>query len=159
MKTTKKKVASKKPITTTGLRPDVTRAIQIHMIFDGVGTTGWVHTHGMWEVFQLPDLEIVGVSPLFLMTAAGGMLNHIAQYMVDGKLGVAGAKPVAVGQSMGMGHGVFVKFELSTPLHPNDADEIAGHFSSPRWRAVPVPEQFKCAGCDNHDKHDQMVKQ
>ena len=138
---------------------EVHKLIQIHMVFDGVGTTGWVHTHGMWETFQLPDLEIVGVSPLFLMTAAGGMLNHIAQYMVDGKLGAAGAKPVVVGQAMGMGHGVFVKFGPSSPLNPKDQDEIDGHFASPRWRVMPLMEQFKCAGCADHDKHDQEMKQ
>ena len=54
---------------------DVRNFIVIEMIFSGDKTTGWVHTHGMWEVFGLPDLEILNVNPLFLMPEAGGMLS------------------------------------------------------------------------------------
>ena len=71
--------------------------IRIDMMFEGDNNTAWVHTHGMWEIFQLPELEMVGVSPRFLMVPAGGMMNHIAQYLVDAKFGVNGAKMPSVG--------------------------------------------------------------
>jgi len=126
---------------------DVTQIIRVDMVFDGVESKGWVHTHGMWEAFGLPDLEIVHVSPLFLMPTAGGMLNHIAQYMVDGVSpgNKTGAKPLALGEKMGLGGMVVVKFELAEPLNKNDLDAIAGHYTTPRWRAVPVPEMYECA--------------
>ena len=145
MKTTKIKTNQDKPI-------DVTKLIRVDMVFDGENTTGWVHTHGMWELFQLPDLEIRKVSPLFLMADAGRLLNHIAQYMLDGKMGIDGAKPVALGQTMGMSRLVIVKFELSAPLNPKDQDEIDGHFTNPRWNVVPIPEMYQCANPKHQEK-------
>ena len=138
---TKKKVEKKAAETI-----DVRNFIRVDMVFDGDSSKGWVHTHGMWETFNLPDLEIVRVEPLFLMSAAGMMLNHIAQYMVDGQMGLEGTKELKLGQTFGMDRVAIVKFELSTPL---DKDDHETHYSTPRWRAVPVPGMFICA----HPKH------
>ena len=41
-------------------RVDVTSALTIHMISDGEGMRGWVHTHGM-AAFGKPELEIRGL--------------------------------------------------------------------------------------------------
>jgi hypothetical protein len=142
MKTKKK---SKKQAPKVEKVIDVTKHIQVHMIFDGPNTVGWVHTHGMWELFQLPDLEIVSVSPLFLMADAGRILNHVAQYMVDSKTGVGGAKPVTLGQLMGLSRLVVVRFNQATPRNPGDKDEIASHYTTPRWRVDQVPEMYRCA--------------
>ena len=150
MKTSKSK--AKKPPKEGDI--DVRNFIVVEMIFSGDKTTGWVHTHGMWEVFGLPDLEIINVNPLFLMPEAGIMLNHIAQYMVDGASGKNEAKPVKVGETFAFGPMQMVKFEISTPLNPDDKQENDLHFVKPRWRVSPVPEQYKCVMCDNEEhKH------
>lgn len=124
---------------------DVRQFVRGDLVFDGEKTTGWVHTHGMWENFELPDLEIIGVRPIFLMQEAGILLNHIAQYMLDGQMGIDGAKSVKLGQSMGMSPLVTVMFELSTPLNPEDKDEVAGHYTTPRWRIVQASGALKCS--------------
>jgi hypothetical protein len=119
--------------------------IRIDMVFDGEKTRGWVHTHGMNDIFGLPDLEVVAVSPLYLMPEAGRMLNHVAQYMVDAWMGVNDAKPISLGQTMGLSRHCLLRFVESKPLNPEDADEIDGHYKNPRWRVVDVLEAFKCA--------------
>ena len=123
--------------------------IVVHMIIDDPrapeNTIGWVHTHGMWEKFQLPDLEIRGVRPSFLMPDAGKMLNHIAQYMLDGKMGIGGAKPIKAGETFGVSHIQVMRIVESSPLNPTDEDEVAGHFSSPPWEVIPLPQV--CTKC------------
>lgn len=126
----------------------VTSIIRIDMVFNGEKTTGWVHTHGM-DTYGLPELEIRDVHPIFMMVDAGLTLNHIAQYMVDGLANRGGAKPIKLGQNMGLGQGVFVSFKRSEPINPDDKNENASHFQTERWEVIDVPGALKCVGCDN----------
>jgi hypothetical protein len=135
---------------------DVREFIRVDMVFDGPGTRGWVHTHGMFDIFGLPDLEIRDVNPIMLMPAAGVILNHMAQYMVDGQCGRDGAKPYQLGQTFGpVGHGAIVSTRLSTPINPKDEEENETHFSTPRYfvHQVNVPVCTKCEKGIPHAKH------
>lgn len=137
------------------LEVDVRHFVRIDMIIDEPSTPkntiGWVHTHGMWPVFGLPELEIRGVRPDFMMISAGQMLNHVAQYMVDSQTGRNGAKPVSAGQTFSMGH-VTLRFEDAGPLNPEDADECAGHFTNPRLNLVNAVKHT-CAACEAGTPH------
>lgn len=111
----------KKPI-------DVQKVIAIHMIISGANTKGWVHTHGM-EAFGRPELEIVGL-PLFMAKDAGVLLNEVCDYFLNG------GKVIKVGETMQLGRHAIFKFVKSTPLNPDDADEIETHYKAERWRLV-----------------------
>lgn len=140
-----------------GLPIDVRTFIRVDMIIDDPNVPdsviGWVHTHGMWEIFGLPELEIRGVRPDFMMISAGQMLNHVAQYMVDGQSGTKGAKPVVAGQTMSLGH-VILRFEDPGPLNPNDKEECETHFKNPRLNLVNA-QKHSCAACESGTAHDQ----
>lgn len=128
---------------------NIQNLIQIHMVTDGEGTKGWVHTHGM-ATMGLPELEIRNVNPLYLMSTAGGLLNHIAQYMLDAKRGVDGAEAVKLNDTFGFGHspdqkGRFVK------LDPIPGDEE--HFTHERWALVPAEESIVCTSCAEGGSH------
>lgn len=117
---------------TSGMKPtvvvDIRDHIDVHMVFDGDKTKGWVHTHGMHK-FELPELEIRDVNPVFMMTAAGQLVNHIAQYMVDG------IKPVKLGEIFAWGHhpGMRCRFKKLDPI-PGDEE----HFTHERWAIVDI---------------------
>ncbi len=135
---------------------DVRHFIRVDMIIDAPNipdkTIGWVHTHGMWEVFGLPELEIRGVRPDFMMISAGQMLNHVAQYMVDGQTGKDGAKPVKAGQVMSLGI-VHLRFEEPGPLNPDDKAECETHFQHPRLNLVNA-HKHQCKHCEDGTPHD-----
>lgn len=135
-----------------GKQVPIQNFVRIDMVFNGPGTTGWVHTHNMWEVFGLPDLEIRDVSPLFMMEDAGRLLNHIAQYMVDSQTQFRGAKPVKLGEKFGMSRFTIVSFEQSLPINPKDPDEVNSHFIFPRWQVVPGLS-YKCERCEKGESH------
>lgn len=139
-------------IRSQGKRVPIQKFIRVDMVFNGPGTTGWVHTHNMWEVFGLPDLEIRDVSPLFMMEDAGRLLNHIAQYMVDAQTSFEGAKPVKLGEKFGMSRFTIVSFEQSLPINPKDPDEMSSHFVFPRWQVVPGLS-YKCERCEKGESH------
>ena len=126
---------------------NITDFIRVDMVFDGPGTKGWVHTHGMFEIFGLPDLEIRDVNPIMLMPSAGQILNHMAQYMVDGQCGRGGAKPYQLGQTIGLGHGLVLTTSLAAPINPEDMDEVETHFKTPRY-FVYQANQPKCGVCE-----------
>jgi hypothetical protein len=136
----------------SGKRVPIQKFIRVDMVFNGPGTTGWVHTHHMWEVFGLPDLEIRDVSPLFLMEDAGRTLNHIAQYMVDSQSGFDGAKEVKLGQRFGLSQFTILSFEQSLPINPKDPDEVNSHFIFPRWQVVNGLS-YKCEKCEKGEHH------
>lgn len=136
----------------SGKRVPIQKFIRVDMVFNGPGTTGWVHTHHMWEVFGLPDLEIRDVSPLFLMEDAGRTLNHIAQYMVDSQSGFDGAKEVKLGQRFGLSQFTILSFEQSLPINPKDPDEVNSHFVFPRWQVVNGLS-YKCEKCEKGEHH------
>lgn len=135
-----------------GEQVPIQKFIRIDMVFNGPKTTGWVHTHNMWEVFGLPDLEIRDVSPLFLMEDAGRMLNHVAQYMVDALTGFRDARHVKLGEKFGLSRFTIVSFEQSLPINPKDVDEISSHFLFPRWQVVNGIE-YKCKRCEGGENH------
>ena len=83
--------------------------IVVHM----VSSQGWVHTHGLAKR-GLPELEIRGVCPEFLMWEAGILLNHIAEYMV------ATGLSVKAGQTYQYGSGPVVLFEALPPMQDVD---------------------------------------
>ncbi len=61
-------------------RLDPKREIEVHHVTDGPAK-GWIHTHGL-EAHGKPELEIRGV-PLFLGAAATGLLNELADYLLN----------------------------------------------------------------------------
>jgi hypothetical protein len=132
---------------------DISDAIQVHMVFNGPRTRGWVHTHGMFEVFGLPDLEIREVNPLMLMPAAGQLLVELAQYMVDGLYGRRGAKPYKLGQTIDMGRGIILTTKMSTPIDPKNVEEVETHFKNPRYLVYQANSpKCECCNGETHEK-------
>ena len=120
---------------------DVRNLIHIHMITSTIEHSpqrGWVHTHGM-AALELPELEIRGV-PLILMYDAASLLNHVAQYMLDGKRGLHGARPVKLHEKMGVGHSRIVYFDKLPPV-VGDED----HFKDERWALTDAAMGTACS--------------
>jgi hypothetical protein len=61
-------------------RLDPRREITLHRLTEGPAK-GWVHTHGL-AAHGKPELEIRNV-PSFLAAAAAGLLNDIADYLLN----------------------------------------------------------------------------
>ncbi len=61
-------------------RLDPKREIVVHHVTDGPAK-GWLHTHGL-AAHDRPELEIRDV-PAFLAAAAAGLLNDIADYLLN----------------------------------------------------------------------------
>jgi hypothetical protein len=129
-------------------RLDMHRVIQIHMVTEGEGTLGWVHTHGM-HVLDLPELEVRNV-PLFLSADAGKLLNLVAQYLFDGKYGYEDAKPVNLGEVMATGPFQRFKFVKLDPI-PGQAE----HYEVERWTLSDEPMRTLChaPGCTENHPH------
>ncbi len=81
---------------------DVQKEIQIHALSNGPAK-GWVHTHGLARHGK-PELEIRRVPALFL-SAAGRMLNEIAEYMLEG------GRPIRPGDTMELGRTMLLMLE------------------------------------------------
>src|SRR5687767_9114505 len=116
---------------------DVREHIVIHFVTDGEKQKGWVHTHGMEEL-GLPELEIRDL-PLFLAPDAGRLINHVSQYLYDGKHGIDGAKPVSLGEVMAISP--FCRFKF-VKLDPIEGDEA--HFKHERWSLSDEPMRSLC---------------
>jgi hypothetical protein len=119
----------------TKSRVDVQEAIIVHVVTDGLAR-GWAHTHGL-SAFDEPELEIRGL-PCFMAPSAVGLLNTIADYMLNDA-----TKPIRAGQNMDLGR-VVVRFEEGKP------DESAGydnnHYETRRLTLVDV-ESVPCDAC------------
>jgi hypothetical protein len=76
-------------------RLDPKREIALHYITDGPAR-GWLHTHGL-AAHGKPELEIRNV-PQFLRGAAGGLLNELADYLLNDA-----TKPLVAGQLIDLG--------------------------------------------------------
>ena len=128
-----------------------------HLTFDMTKDgklVGWAHSHGMHELFGLPDLEVRDITPRFLLPAAGILINEVAQYMIDAKYERNDAKPLRPGETIALqGLGVIVKCQESKPYHPDDKDETETHFQFPRWEIVEEQASFKCARCESGEEH------
>lgn len=108
----------------------VSDLIQIRMIFDGDKTKGWVYTIGLARL-NLPELEIRGVNPIFLMPEAGILLNHVSQYMWE----MQGTEnEVKLGATMGVSR--FQKFRF-VKLDPIEGEEHA--YKVERWSIEALP--------------------
>lgn len=120
---------------------DVERVLSIHMVFDGEQTKGWVHTHGM-NKFGHPELEVRGVSPVFLMPMVGNLLNNIADYMLNTD------NKVIEGHKMTVGPFTF-RFMKLEPI-PGDEE----HYVHPHLALTDL-EVMKCAHCsmEDHEEH------
>ena len=114
--------------------------IVLHLVTTGEddGQLGWAHSHGM-EKFNLPNLEIRGV-PLFLGKACMGLINHVAQYMVDGQ---TEGWEVKLGEVMGTGPMATFKFVQLDPIPGAEP-----HFEHPMWALSDEPMRGLCAGHD-----------
>lgn len=147
MTTKKKTAASTKPAPTrkkaaAPKRTKSTRDIDIrdHIVIHCITEEphcGWMHTHGMAEL-GLPELEIRSV-PLFLSPDAANLLNHIAQYMYDGKNGLNDARPVKLGQRLGVGPMQIVQFVKLMPI-PGEED----HYANECWALSDSPLRHAC---------------
>jgi hypothetical protein len=85
-----------RPSISPSLRPlDARRAIVLHHVTDGPAR-GWLHSHGL-AAHGKPELEIRNV-PLFLGRLAAGLLNDLADYLLND----ATAPPLA-GESIRFG--------------------------------------------------------
>ena len=121
--------------------------LRIDLVTSGVHTDGWVHTHGL-EALGLPELELRGVTPRFLMPAAAMLLSNIADYMANG------GRRVAVGDAMVLDELTFVRVARAEPI-PGEAD----HYRHERWTVLEVPESC-CPLCDEsaaHDRHETSL--
>lgn len=113
-----------------GSGPKVMDVVRLHMVTDD---RGWIHSHGLGG-FGLPELEIVGC-PLYLCKGAMGLLNHIAQYMLDGGV-------VKAGERMGLGGPIAIQFIEPIPLEGEE-----GHYEYPVLRITDAPMHNDCDHC------------
>jgi len=117
---------------------DIQEMIIIHCVSNGETTRGWVHTHGMAD-HGCPELEIRGV-PLFLMDAAGALLNDIAEYMIEC---ADKGQPVQLGHVLSNTDG---RAALSLVKLPPLSDE-EGHYAVERWTLSDEPMRGLCCEC------------
>lgn len=127
---------------------DIEDSIQIHIVSTGVAEMGWIHTHGMTK-FGCPELEMRGI-PLYLMEPAAGLLNHIADYMIEQQQ--SGRTPVKLGHTMAVSRRTALKFVKLPPI-----PECENHFLEERWALSDEPMRGQCAECGEdheHESHD-----
>ena len=130
---------------------DIEDPIEIHIVSTGVAEMGWIHTHGM-DKYGCPDLEIRGV-PLFLMEPAAGLLNHIADYIIEQQR--AGKNPVKLGHTMAVSRRTALKFVKLDPIAGSE-----NHFREERWALSDEPMRGACIDCgEEHsdETHDHAT--
>lgn len=115
-------------------RLDPLREIAVHQITSGPAK-GWVHTHGL-DAHGKPELEIRGV-PLFLGGAATGLLNELADYLLNDGATFAPGELVAWGRR---------SIQLREARPDEEAGYAADHYRTPRLVLVDPPVDA-CA-CD-----------
>lgn len=109
--------------------------LRIDMVPIGADAEGWVHTHGL-AALGLPELEIRGVKPSFLMSAAAALLRDIAEYMAHGP------RAVRVGDELVLDEHTFVVLARADPL-----PEAADHYGDDRWCVEELPAP-RCRWCE-----------
>lgn len=117
---------------------DIQEHITLHAVTNGTDQTGWIHTHGM-DKLGCPDLEIRGV-PLFFVSEAATLLNHVAAYMVA--LARSGKDEIRLGQTMSTAPSSTFRF---IKLDPISGDE--DHFEHERWALSDDPMRGLCDDC------------
>jgi hypothetical protein len=116
-------------------RLDPRRTIELHHVTDGPAR-GWLHTHGL-AAHGKPELEIRNV-PVFLGRLAAGLLNDLADYLLNDA-----TAPLRAGESIAYG---------SSSIHvvEGHADPDAGydpeHYRDVRLVLTDPPEA--AGACD-----------
>jgi len=119
-------------------RFNIQKHIELHAVTNGADQTGWIHTHGMHKL-GCPDLEIRGV-PLFLVSEAASLLNHVARYIVEQSR--SGDHVVQLGHVMSASPSSIFRF---VKLDPIQGDEE--HFQHERWALSDEPMRNMCDDC------------
>lgn len=127
--TAKKKVAAKKI--------DIQKRVTVHMVMDGAGTRGWVHTHGM-DALGLPEIEVRDV-PTFMMFAAGALVNQVCDHMVNS------GEVFKIGETMRVGRDIPFRFQELAPIAGDEA-----HFTHPRWALTDLEGEETAGFCQGH---------
>lgn len=123
-------------------------SIHIHIVSTGAAEMGWIHTHGMTK-YGCPELEIRNV-PLFLMEPASGLLNHVADYIIEQHR--EGKNPVKLGQTMAVSRRTAMRFVKLAPIPGSE-----NHFLEERWALSDEPMRGACADCGedhSNEPHD-----
>ena len=116
-------------------RLDPRREVVVHHVTDGPAK-GWLHTHGL-DAHGKPELEMRSV-PLFLGGAATGLLNELADHLLNDA-----ASPFVAGDLIGWGRSSIQVLEARPD---EDAGYDAGHYRTTRLVLVDPPSD-ECA-CD-----------
>lgn len=120
-------------------RLDPKREVMLHHVTDGPAK-GWLHTHGL-AAHGKPELEIRGV-PRFLGRAAAGLLNDLADYLLNDA-----TAPLAAGELIAWG-------ASTIRVVAGEPDEAAGydpaHYESVRLVIEDPPDSgCECAECSD----------
>lgn len=126
---------SRQPGSRRRQRLDAKREIVVHHVTDGPAK-GWIHTHGL-DAHGKPELEIRSV-PLFLGGVATGLLNDLADYLLNDA-----ASPVVAGQLVSWGRRSIQVLEARPD---EDAGYDPAHYLTTRLVLVDPPSD-RCA-CD-----------
>lgn len=128
----------------TNNKHDIEDSIQIHIVSTGVAEMGWIHTHGMTK-FGCPELEMRAV-PLYLMEPAAGLLNHVADYMIEQHQ--SGKTPVKLGHTMAVSRRTAFRFVKLAPIEGSE-----NHYLEERWALSDEPMRGACADCGEDHEH------
>lgn len=115
---------------------EIQEVMEVHHVYDGDDTVGWIHTHGL-EKYGKPELEIRNI-PLFLGPAATYLLNQIADYVVNQNMDIKPGEKM----SIGTGRPIFIQFEKLPPIQSS-----LNHFREERLALIDPPEAYQCAEC------------
>ncbi len=115
-------------------RLDPRREIVVHLVTDGPAK-GWLHTHGL-DAHGKPELEIRDV-PLFLGSAGTGLLNDLADHLLNDAASLVAGELVAWGRS---------SIQVLEARPDDEAGYDAAHYRTTRLVLVDPPGDA-CA-CD-----------
>ncbi len=114
-------------------RLEAMREIVVHHVTDGPAK-GWIHTHGL-EAHGRPELEIRNV-PLFLGGAATGLLNDLAEYLMNDAV-----SPLVAGELIAWGRW---SIQALAARPDDDAGFDPEHYRTTRLMLVDAPSD----GCE-----------
>lgn len=124
---------------------DIEELIHIHIVSTGNAEMGWIHTHGMNKL-GCPELEMRGI-PLYLMEPAAGLLNHIAEYMIEQQK--LGKRPVQLGHTMAVSRRTAFRFVKLAPIEGSE-----NHYVEERWALSDEPMRGRCVECGDDHEHE-----
>jgi len=106
----------------------------MHLVHDE-SDGAWVHTHGL-DAFDLPELEIRGIKPRYLGSAAAGLLKEICDYMLNS------GNTVHLGENMLLGQRTRVRFDKSRAV-----GAARCHYEVERWTVIHDDSTVLCDMC------------